>query len=92
MDGRSKSRDAGTVKTYRLPVYVETLEEGGYLAVCESIQGCHAEGETIEKALENIEDVAAIVVELCLEEGLPLPQELGRRMPESIQAERVDCG
>jgi predicted RNase H-like HicB family nuclease len=51
---------------------VESLEEGGYLAVCDIIQGCHAEGDTISEALENIEDVARIILELQREENLPI--------------------
>ena len=29
---------------YRLPLEIEPLEEGGYLAICPILQGCHAEG------------------------------------------------
>ncbi len=32
---------------YLLLVKVQPLEEGGYLAICPDIQGCHAEGETV---------------------------------------------
>ena len=64
------------MKKYLLKVEVEPLEEGGFLASCPDLQGCHAEGDTIAEALENVEDVARIIIELCLEEGLPLPQEL----------------
>ena len=54
----------------RIPVQIEPLEEGGDLAICDRIQGCHAEGETISEALENIEDVARILLELQVEENL----------------------
>lgn len=40
------------MKKYLLKVEVEPLEEGGYLAICPDIQGCHAEGETVAEALE----------------------------------------
>jgi len=59
----------GTAKI-AIPVYVESLDEGGYLAICDRIQGCHAEGETIAEALENIEDVARILLELQREQKL----------------------
>jgi predicted RNase H-like HicB family nuclease len=65
------------MKKFLLKVEVEPLEEGGYLATCAGLQGCHAEGDTIAEALENVEDVARIIIELCLEKGLPLPPELG---------------
>ena len=54
-----------------IPVYVESLDEGGYLAICDRIQGCHAEGETIAEAIENIEDVARVLLELQREHDLP---------------------
>lgn len=61
---------------YKLPIEVELLEEGGYLAVCPILQGCHAEGETIAEALENVEDVARIIIELMEQDGVALPREL----------------
>jgi predicted RNase H-like HicB family nuclease len=64
------------MKRYLLRVEVEPLEEGGYLATCPDLQGCHAEGETIAEALTNVEDVARVIIELCIEKGLPLPVEL----------------
>ena len=67
-----------------IPVDVEPLEEGGYLAICEAIQGCHAEGETVAEALENLEDVARILLELRREDGLPLPEGLERLAPGAI--------
>jgi predicted RNase H-like HicB family nuclease len=63
-------------RTYLLPVEVETLEDGRFLAVCPALQGCHAEGDTIAQALENVEDVARIIIELALEKDLALPSEL----------------
>ena len=56
----------------RIPVQIESLQEGGYLAICDAIQGCHAEGETVDEALENVEDVARILLELQREQDLPL--------------------
>ena len=64
------------MKQFVVPVEVEPLEEGGFLATCEAIQGCHAEGETIAEALDNLEDVARVLLELSQEDGLPLPKGL----------------
>lgn len=66
-----------------IPVQTEPLEEGGYLAVCEAIQGCHAEGETVAEALDNLEDIARILLELRREGGLPLPEGLKPLEPGS---------
>lgn len=62
--------------SYRLPIEVERLQTGRYLAVCPAIQGCHAEGDTIAEAIENLEDVARQLLELRLEDGLPMPAGL----------------
>ena len=76
------------MKRYLLRVEVEPLEEGGYLATCPDLQGCHAEGETVAEALANVEDVARVIIELCLENGLPLPAELqDEQAPPLVRAE-----
>lgn len=51
-------------------------QEGGpsFLAVCEELQGCHAEGQTIGVALDNVQDVARTLLALRQEDGLPIPQ------------------
>ncbi|HSW87606.1 MAG TPA: type II toxin-antitoxin system HicB family antitoxin [Candidatus Saccharimonadales bacterium] len=61
------------VLEYELPITIIPLEEGGYLARCEKLQGCMAEGKTIEKALEVVTDVARGIISLHKEENLPIP-------------------
>jgi predicted RNase H-like HicB family nuclease len=78
------------MKKYLLKVEVEPLDEGGYLASCPDLQGCHAEGDTIAEALENVEDVARVIIELCMEKELPLPPELaGTEEVPIVKAEVV---
>ena len=61
------------MKNFTLIVTVEPQEEGGYLAVCENIKQCYAEGETYEEAIENLKDVAQICLELDAQrEGVSL--------------------
>ena len=72
------------MKKYLLKVEVEPLEEGGYLATCADLQGCHAEGDTIAEALENVEDVARILLELRREDGLALPEGLEQAEPGAV--------
>ena len=55
-----------------IPVRIESLDKSGCLAICDAIQGCHAEGETVPEALENLEDMARILLELQREQDLPL--------------------
>jgi predicted RNase H-like HicB family nuclease len=52
------------MKNFTLIVTVEPQEEGGYLAICENIRQCYAEGEIYEEAIENLKDVAQICLEL----------------------------
>ena len=64
------------MKKYRLDVEIEPLEDGRFLATAPNLRGCLAEGDTLAEAIENIEDVARVIIELCTKEGLPLPPEL----------------
>jgi len=61
---------------YQVPVVVEALEEGGYYAECQILQGCHVEGVTYLDALDNLEDAIRLHIEGRLEFGDPLPPEL----------------
>jgi len=76
--------DIGRMARYILPVEIEPLEEGGYLALCPVIQGCHAEGQTISEAMDNVEDVARILLQLRMEDGLPLPEGLRQPEPDTV--------
>ena len=59
----------------RLKVVVHRKLDGpGYLAVCPELQGCHAEGDTVGTALDNLQDVARVLIELRKADGLPVPE------------------
>lgn len=47
-----------------LPIIIEIDEDGFYIVSCPLFKGCHSYGETIDEALENIQEV----IEMCLEE------------------------
>ncbi|MDP2952048.1 MAG: type II toxin-antitoxin system HicB family antitoxin [Chloroflexota bacterium] len=62
------------MERYIVPVQVQPLEDSeGYLAICPILLGCHAEGKTYAEAIDNLQDVARVHIELRLEKGLPLP-------------------
>ncbi len=44
-------------------VIEEDEEVGGYVVSCPSISGCFSQGDTIEKALENIKEA----IQACIE-------------------------
>jgi len=77
------------VKKYRLSVTVESLEDGRYLAVAPDLRGCLAEGDTIAEAIENVEDAARVIIELCLKESLPMPPELQGEEEPLVKAEVI---
>jgi predicted RNase H-like HicB family nuclease len=60
-------------------IHIEELEEGGYLATSDSIQGLVAQGRTIAETLEIARDVARKLVESYIEHGDPLPVSASRK-------------
>jgi predicted RNase H-like HicB family nuclease len=77
------------MKRVVLPVEIEVLEDGRFFAVCDAIQGCHAEGDTIAEALENLEGGAKILLELRREDGLPPPDGLAELTADSVISAQV---
>ncbi len=69
---------------YTIPVEIEELEEGGYLAVCPAIPGCHAEGNSMGEALDNLRQVASVLYELCIEKGLIFLPDHPDARPDAI--------
>jgi len=73
-------------RAYVLPVDVEPLEDGaGYLATCEAIQGCLAEGASVAEALEDLEDMAHILLELRIQDGLGIPEGLKEASGQALR-------
>lgn len=61
-------------ETTVLRALIQRLEDGsGSLAICPDLQGWHAEGATIGAALDAVRAVAATLLALRRENGLPLP-------------------
>ena len=56
-----------------LPVRIESLPEGGFLATSKLLPGLVAQGRTASETLEIAQDVARKLVESYLEHGDPLP-------------------
>jgi len=70
-----------------LPIKIEPLEEGGYLATSEVLPGFLAQGRSITETLEIAQDVARKLVEPYVEHGDPLPDQL---LLDSSQAESLE--
>ncbi len=61
---------------FLLPVQIEPLAEGGYLATSNNLPGLVAQGRTVAETLEIAQDVARKLVESCIEHGDPLPRKI----------------
>jgi predicted RNase H-like HicB family nuclease len=48
------------------PISIEQDEDKMFIVSCPTFKGCHADGKTLEEALNNIEQV----IEMCIEEKL----------------------
>lgn len=60
---------------YLIPISIEHLEDGEYLATSPVLNGLIAQGRTIAETLEIAEDVARKLIESFIEHGDPLPKE-----------------
>ncbi len=59
----------------KYPVSIEEAPEGGYFIQIKDLPGCYSQGETVEEALENIEEARRLWMESMYEDGneIPLP-------------------
>jgi predicted RNase H-like HicB family nuclease len=61
------------MRAYDFKVLLEPDEEaGGYVVSCPALPGCYSQGDTIDEALENIEEA----ILLCLEDMMALGQAI----------------
>ena len=54
---------------YHLPVLIEQDEDGVFIVSVPTLRGCRSYGDTLEQAMNNIAEAAA----LCLEDERPAP-------------------
>ena len=64
------------MRNYQFTAIVQQDEEGNYLATCPALQGCYAEGETVEEALTYLRDVIQLHVEDRQARQEPIYEEL----------------
>lgn len=63
-------------------VILEKGRESGYVAVCPTLRGCVAQGNTKQSALKNMKEASKDYIECLIEDGIPVPQEEGKEMVE----------
>ncbi len=69
---------------YSLAVEIEPLAEGGYLASCPAIPGCHAEGSSVGAAVDHLRDVARVLYDLSREKDLFFVPQYPDAKPDTI--------
>ncbi|MBI1812743.1 type II toxin-antitoxin system HicB family antitoxin [Candidatus Peregrinibacteria bacterium] len=50
-------------KSTRLPIVIEKDEDGFYVVECPILSGCYSQGKTLDEALQNIQEVIALLSE-----------------------------
>jgi len=61
---------------YVLPLEIQALEEGGYLATSPALPGFLVQAKTVEEVLRLAPDIAQSLIEAMREKDIPLPQAL----------------
>ena len=59
-------------------IIIEKGRESGYVAIAPALKGCVSQGKTKEEALKNIKEAIEVYIESLLEDGLPVPTEVGK--------------
>ena len=59
-------------------IIVEKGRESGYVVYAPTLKGCVSQGKTREEAMKNIKEAAEAYIEALLEDGLPVPTEVGK--------------
>ena len=56
--------------------------ESGFVAIVPVLPGCVSQGQTRRETLKNIKQAIGLYVETLLEDGLPVPSEVGKELVE----------
>jgi len=63
-------------------IIVEKGRESGFVAYCPALKGCVAQGATKKEVLKNLKAAMKDYVECLIEDGLPVPAEVGKEVLE----------
>ena len=61
---------------YILPIEIQPLEEGGYLARSPAFPGFLVQADTVEEVVSLAPGIAQTLIEAMQEKGIPLPETL----------------
>lgn len=68
-------------------------EGGGYVATVPDLPGCMSDGQTMQEAIENVQDAIECWKEAAAEEGRPIPDPFSasgqwrQRVPKTLHAQ-----
>jgi predicted RNase H-like HicB family nuclease len=74
------------MKALHIQVEVEKQEDGLWRATVPGVQGCWVDAETVKQALEDIQDVAVMVIDLMEENQETLPSSVSPTEDASFSA------
>jgi predicted RNase H-like HicB family nuclease len=64
------------MKTYNLEVRLSKQEDGLWRAEVPALGGCWVDAPTLRQALYDVQEVAAMVIDLSIEREEPLPETI----------------
>jgi predicted RNase H-like HicB family nuclease len=59
-------------------VIIEKGRESGYVAYAPALKGCVSQGKTKTQARKNLKEAMEVYIEALIEDGIPVPTEIGR--------------
>jgi predicted RNase H-like HicB family nuclease len=59
-------------------IIIEKGRESGYVAYAPALKGCVSQGKSKAETVKNIKEAIEVYIEALLEDGLPLPTEVGK--------------
>ena len=69
-------------------VIIENGQESGFVAHVPALRGCVSQGATRQEAIANVREAIEAYLEALMEDGLPVPTEVGRETVEVQVAAR----
>ena len=63
-------------------VIIEKGRESSYVAYCPALKGCVSQGADKEETMSNIKEAIEVYIEALVEDGLSVPNEVGRETVE----------
>ena len=67
--------DPMDISPFRLPLVIEQVEDGTYLATSPALEGFLIQADTIEEVIALAPGVAKALLEAMQEKGVPIPLE-----------------